>query len=109
MEFSSWVLSNLQYRERKMNQHEIFQIICSAIIEVSSVASDLLGNIDDSKKEDLYFIDLGINSIDYAEIAHIVMGKLNLQYPLDIFAQTNNIKEASKIFHKLASSNSIER
>jgi acyl carrier protein len=85
-----------------MDKHEILNIIQSAIIEVSPGAEALLATRED-KNQDVFFVDLGINSIDYAEITYFVMEKLNVDYPLDIFTCTNRINDVVEIFYDLTS------
>jgi hypothetical protein len=86
-----------------MEKLEILDIIHSAIFEVSSYATDILMNSDSIMKQNICFIDLGINSIDYAEIADIVMRKLHIEHSLDIFTSTNSISDAADIFYDLIS------
>jgi acyl carrier protein len=83
-----------------MERHEAFSVIQNAILEVSPFAAEQLGGRD-IEKQDASFIELGINSIDYAEIASIVMGHLDIDQSLDIFTSTNRISEVVDIFCKL--------
>ncbi|MES2674910.1 MAG: hypothetical protein V4660_11775 [Pseudomonadota bacterium] len=85
-----------------MDKHEILNIIHSAIIDVSPCAEELLATLK-SKSQNVFFVDLGINSIDYAEITYFVMEKLNVDYPLDIFTCTNRINDVVEIFYELTS------
>jgi acyl carrier protein len=84
-----------------MDRREILNIIHSAIIEVSPYTVDFLTKTNEDRSRDFFFVDLGINSINYAEIAHIVMGKLNVNYPLDMFTRTNRINDVVEIFYDL--------
>lgn len=83
-----------------MERHDIFNIIQNAILEVSPFAAEQLASRD-IERQDTLFIELGINSIDYAEIASIIMGHLNIDHSLDIFTKTNHINDVVDIFHKL--------
>ena len=83
-----------------MERHEAFSVIQNAILEVSPFAAEQLGSLN-IEKQDTSFIELGINSIDYAEIASIVMGHLDIDHSLDIFTNTNRISEVVDIFCKL--------
>lgn len=83
-----------------MERHEILSIIHDAILEVSPFAAEQLVDRD-IKNQDTLFIELGINSIDYAEIASIIMDHLNLDLSLDIFTRTNHIGDVVEIFYKL--------
>lgn len=83
-----------------MDRYEILNIIRSAIIEVSPYAAGLMpmkavGN------QDFFLVDLGINSIDYAQVVLIVMNKLDIDFPIDVFARTNSINEVVDIFYDL--------
>jgi hypothetical protein len=84
-----------------MDKREILNMIHSAILEVAPYALDLLTLKKADKNQGLCFVDLGINSINYAEIAHIVMGKLHVDYPLDVFTRTNRIDDVVEIFYDL--------
>jgi acyl carrier protein len=86
-----------------MDRREILNIIYGAIIEVSPYTLDFLTKVNEDRSRDFFFVDLGINSINYAEIAHIVMDKLKVSYPLDIFARTNRINDVVDIFYDLTS------
>lgn len=86
-----------------MKKYEIFNMVHNAIIEVSPESADLFPKLDESKNNDLFFVDLGINSIEYAEIANIVMDKLNIVHSLDIFTCTNRISDVVEIFYDLTS------
>ncbi len=86
-----------------MDKHEILNIVHSAIVEVSPSAVELLKKRNRESSQDFFFVDLGINSIDYAEIAHFVMSKLSIDFPLDIFTCTNRISDVVEIFYDLTS------
>ncbi|MES2824518.1 MAG: phosphopantetheine-binding protein [Pseudomonadota bacterium] len=86
-----------------MEKHDILNIIHCAIVEVSPCAAEYLAKKNSDRKQDIFFVDLGINSIDYAEIAHFVMGKLNIDFPLDIFTRTNRLDDVVEIFYDLTS------
>jgi hypothetical protein len=86
-----------------MKKFEIFNMVHNAIIEVSPESADFFPAVDESKSSDLFFVDLGINSIEYAEIANIVMDKLNIVHSLDIFTCTNRISDVVEIFYELTS------
>ena len=83
-----------------MDAREIFNIVQEAIVEVSPLAKEILSTRSIEGKDAL-FMELGINSIDYAEIAYIVMSRLGVELPLDIFMRTNNINEVVGIFSNL--------
>ena len=91
-----------------MKKAEILDCVYTAIEEVSPLASEILRRDDGSRKEDVYLVDLGVNSIDYAHVAHIVMGELNIDSPLDVFAQTNKVSEVVDILYDLAKDNGKE-
>lgn len=83
-----------------MKRLEILNTIYTAIVEVSPSAAELLSPRSD-KMMDVFFVDLGINSIDYAEITYIVMNKLNVTQPVDIFTCTNRISDVVNILYGL--------
>ena len=89
-----------------MNRQQILDTIHGAITEVSPYASDLLMNASDIDRQHIYFVDLGINSIDYTEIALIVMSKLNVDLPIDVFTQTNCVNDVVDMFYELTACNS---
>lgn len=76
-----------------MDKVEIISVVYGAIIEVSPFARDLLAKRSAKSISDLQFVDLGINSIDYAEIAQIVMARLNIALPIEVLARTNSIND----------------
>lgn len=82
-----------------MEKHEILKIIHSAIIEVSPYAADILEK-QENKDTKYFFVDLGINSIDYAQIALILMHKLDIDISIEVFASTNSISDVVKIFYE---------
>ena len=84
-----------------MEKYEILNIVYSTIIENFPSAAEFLEQGRQDLKQDIFFVDLGINSIDYAEIAHIVMDKLNIKHSLDVFTRSNRINEVVEIFHDL--------
>jgi len=84
-----------------MEKCEILDIMRGAIINVSPYAEDLVSNKREFQNLNVCFVDLGINSIDYAEIMLIVMDKLNLDFSLDIFTGTNRIIDAVNIVYDL--------
>lgn len=84
-----------------MKRFEILNIIYDVISEVSPSAATMLPMGAD-KMPDIFFVDLGINSIDYAEIAHTVMDRLNVVQPIDIFTCTNRISDVVDILYNLA-------
>ena len=86
-----------------MEKYEILNIIYSAINETSPYAKELLSTYCGERGKSASFVDLGINSIDYAEISSIVMDKLNITHTLDIFTSTNCISEVAQIFYDLLS------
>jgi acyl carrier protein len=85
-----------------MKKQEILEIINEAIIEASPEAAELFKKNVANKNKDIFFVDLGINSIEYAEIAYIVMNKLNVDHPLDIFVHTNCVNDVLDICYDLA-------
>lgn len=87
-----------------MEKPEILDVIREAIMDISPYAENLATATDrDLKNSNVCFVDLGINSINYAEIMLIVMDKLNLNFSLDMFTRTNNINDAVDILHDLKS------
>lgn len=83
-----------------MEKSEIIRVIYSAIVEVSPYAAESLSKIKGGD-ENIFLVDLGINSIDYAQIANMVMNDLNIDRSLDVFARTNSIPEIVDIFFEL--------
>lgn len=80
-----------------MKKQEILEIIRDAIIEASPEAAELFEKNVAAKNRDIFFVDMGINSIEYAEIAYIVMNKLKVDCPLEIFARTNLVNDVVDI------------
>ncbi|MEE8060031.1 MAG: phosphopantetheine-binding protein [Pseudomonadales bacterium] len=74
-----------------MTKQDLLEILLSAVKEVSSVNEAFLSTLNPDT--DIYFVDLGVNSIDYAEIVTIIMEQLNVDLPLDDFAKTNSIRD----------------
>lgn len=87
-----------------MKKQEILEIIHEAIIEASPEAAELFEKNVAAKNSDMFFVDLGINSIEYAEIAYIVMSKLDVDRPLDIFVHTNRVNDVVDICYDLVKS-----
>lgn len=87
-----------------MEKHEICSIVHSAIVEASPGAAEFFTRKAEENSPDVFFVDLGINSIDYAEIANIVMDKLNIAHSLEIFTRTNRVNDVIEIFYDLISS-----
>jgi acyl carrier protein len=84
------------YMEYTLTRDKVLDVILSSINE-SSVS--LLGNLPCSEIEShVCFVDLGINSISYAEIVTIAMEKLDVNIPLDDFGKTNCIADVVDIF-----------
>lgn len=83
-----------------MDKQTIARIVLDAITEVSPFASELLQQ-KKQRYQDLMLVDLGINSIDYAEIAIIVMNRLGIDQSLEIFTCKNRISEVVDIFYDL--------
>ncbi|WNO11146.1 phosphopantetheine-binding protein [Teredinibacter sp. KSP-S5-2] len=86
-----------------MDKSDIYSLVESAIKEVSPYAAEFLKNKEKDVVKDTYLIDLGINSIDYAEVVSMVMGNLEIQHSLDIFTRTNRINDVIHILHNLSS------
>ncbi len=82
--------------EYAREKSDIFEVIVTAIRESSSAFIEPALGIDLDGKT--CFVDLGINSIDYAEIMAIVMERLDIDMPLEEFVNTNNILEVVNIF-----------
>ena len=85
-----------------MEKQHILQIFQDAIAEISPYAVEILTQVERGKNPDPLLIELGINSIDYAQIANIVMDKLSIDAALDIFTCTNRVSEVVEIFHRLS-------
>lgn len=83
-----------------MKRQDILNIVYDAIIEVSPHTAKALGKRDDDN-QDIFLVDLGINSIDYAEIVYIIMNNLQLTQRNDIFTCTNRIADVIDILYKL--------
>lgn len=86
-----------------MEKQEILEIVHDAIIEASPESVELFEKNIKAKNYDIFFVDLGINSIEYAEIAYIVMDKLDIHYPLEIFTHTNRVNDVIDICYDLVS------
>lgn len=84
-----------------MKKQEILEIIHDAIIEASPEAAELFEKNVVAKNRNMFFVDMGINSIEYAEIAYIVMGKLSVDSSLEIFARTNRVNDVVDICYDL--------
>jgi acyl carrier protein len=80
-----------------MEKREILNIIYSAIVECFPSTEELLREKERSGEHNFFLVDLGLNSIDYAEVVNLVMGKLNIDRPLDEFTHTNRVDEISDI------------
>ena len=93
----------IKLSENNMDKLAILDIMRRTIVDVAPFAEDLLENSGDLKNLRVCFVDLGINSINYAEIMLIVMDKLNLDFSLEIFTRTNNISDAVDIVYGLKS------
>ena len=76
-------------------QANILNTLIASIKESSSVVNDQPPNI--ILEAGTCFVDIGINSIDYAEILSIAMEKLGVDIPLEEFANTNNITDVVNI------------
>lgn len=83
-----------------MDKHQIADVLYDAIIEISPFAADLLASPDQLFDRDKFFVNLGINSIDYAQIANLVIKKLNIDCTLDVFTRTNNVKAVVDLLHQ---------
>jgi acyl carrier protein len=84
-----------------MDKREILNVVYDAIIEVAPYTADFLTKKSESGNHNFFLVDLGVNSINYAEIAQIVMDKLHLVCPLDVFTCTNRIDDVAEIFYDL--------
>ncbi len=84
-----------------MEKEQILDIIYSSIIQVSPFAAEQIEGKDYKSCKDIFFVDLGVNSIEYTEIAFILMDKLDVEVPLDLFVKTNRISEVADIFYQL--------
>jgi acyl carrier protein len=84
-----------------MEKYEILNVIYSAIAEASPNTAELLVEKASDKTQDFFLVDLGLNSINYAEIASIVMGHFDITHTLDIFTHTNRISDLVEIFYDL--------
>lgn len=84
-----------------MERDAITSIVYGAIAEVSNYAGEILAENRNLEDQEVCLVDLGINSIDYAEIAMIVMDNLKISHSLDIFTRTNKLREVVDIFYEL--------
>lgn len=84
-----------------MTKYETLSVLHSAIAEVSPDAARTLASLAPEITSKMYLIDLGINSIDYAEVAYIVMDNLNISGSVDIFSNTNRIGDLVDILYTL--------
>lgn len=80
-----------------MKKQEILEMIHGAVIEISPDAAELFEKNVAAKNGEVFLVDLGINSIEYAEIAHILMDKLNIDQSLEAFAHTNRVNDVVDI------------
>lgn len=84
-----------------MTKYETLTVLRSAIAEVSPEAARTLSNLTPEDISKMYLIDLGVNSIDYAEVAYIVMEKLDISQSIDVFSNTNRIGDLVEILYEL--------
>lgn len=84
-----------------MTKYETLTVLRSAIAEVSPDAARTLASLAPEVISKMYLIDLGVNSIDYAEVAYIVMDKLGISQSIDIFSNTNRIGDLVEILYGL--------
>lgn len=87
----------------EVDKGEILESLYAAISEVSPFAVDLLAKTGQKVDRKTLLVDLGINSIDYAQVAHMVMEQLNINCSLDIFTKTNSISGIVDVLYQLAS------
>lgn len=80
-----------------MNKESIVELLFETICEVSDYAKNELDSLQLDQTAKLHFIDLGVNSIDYAEVATIINAKVGIEIPLDIYAKTNSIGEVADL------------
>lgn len=74
-----------------MEKNSLYDIVYSAIVEVSPYAAERYTKDAIRKNKALFFVDMGINSIEYTEIVNIVMSRLDLDIPLYHFVKNNNV------------------
>jgi len=80
-----------------MTKYEITEILKRAIVETSPFGAELLTSGDLNDTTNFFLVDLGINSIDYTEIASKVMQELDIDIPLNTFANTNRLSDVIDI------------
>lgn len=90
-----------------MEKNEILNMLYEAITEISPYTSELLStsfgstNFGIRSQDNVCLVDLGINSIDYAQICHILMNRLKVSCSLEVFTSTNNINDIVDIFYEM--------
>ncbi|TVZ38750.1 phosphopantetheine binding protein [Alteromonadaceae bacterium 2753L.S.0a.02] len=89
-----------------MEKVKIRKMLIEAIVEVSPFSAAILQDADEKLTKETYLVDLGINSIDYAHIATILLEKLDISLPLDVFTKTNNVSDVVELFYSLSEQNS---
>lgn len=90
-----------------MEKQHIFNALVDAIREVSPYARETIEGWEAERIEQAFLVDLGVSSIDYCQIANILMDQLDIHCAIDIFARTNNIHDVVDIFYHLSLSPQI--
>ncbi len=75
-----------------MTKSEILAIVMRSASQVSPLCAELMAAKLDLNN-DICLVDLGVNSIDYAEIALDIMAELDIDVPLRTLANKNKISE----------------
>lgn len=77
---------------------EIIALLHSTISQVSPYSTDVIGQSSKDFQE-RFLVDLGVNSIDYAEIATLMMDNLHVDLPLNTFYKVNKVRDIAEILH----------
>lgn len=84
-----------------MDRQLVLNALVKAIKDVSPYAREEMEGWDEHRLENTYLVDLGVSSIDYCQIANIVMDQLDVHCPIDLFVQANNIRDIVTLFCSL--------
>lgn len=84
-----------------MDRQLVLNALVKAIKDVSPYAREEMEGWDENRLENAYLVDLGVSSIDYCQIANIVMEQLDVHCSIDVFVQANNIRDIVTLFCSL--------
>ena len=81
-----------------LSEEDILDVIISLIKQTYAGFMDYPADAVIDPKT--FFVDLGINSIDHAEIMTLAMEKFGVDIPVEKFACTNCLVDAARLFFK---------